>query len=128
MGKKMIRIDANVVLRFFIKDILDQAFQAKEIIEKENVLLSNEVIAEIVYVLESVYKKDRKDISYALTKLLKRENIKNFDKKYVLKAFDIYHDSKLDFVDCLLCSFSEIDEIATFDKKLIKCVDKIKKK
>ena len=124
----MIRIDANIVLRFFIKDILDQALKAKKIIEKENLILNTEVIAEIIYVLESVYKEDRKDISYALTKLLKRENIKNFDKKYVLKALEIYNDSRLDFVDCLLCAYSEIDEIATFDKKLIKCIDKNKKK
>jgi len=55
----MVRIDANIVLRFFIKDILDQALKAKKIIEKENLILNTEVIAEIIYVLESVYKKDR---------------------------------------------------------------------
>jgi predicted nucleic-acid-binding protein len=124
----MIRIDANVVLRFFIKDILDQAFQAKNILENENVLITNEVIAEIIYVLEKVYKKERDYIYYALYKLIIQRNILNFDKRFVLKALEIYKDTKLDFVDCLLCAYGEVDEIVTFDKKLIKCVDKIKKK
>ena len=127
MGKKMIRIDANVVLRFFIKDILDQLFQAKNILENENVLITNEVIAEIIYVLEKIYKK-RDYIYYALYKLIIQRNILNFDKRFVLIALEIYKDTKLDFVDCLLCAYGEVDEIVTFDKKLIKCVDKIKKK
>ncbi|MEO1927260.1 MAG: PIN domain-containing protein, partial [Nautiliaceae bacterium] len=120
----MIRIDANVVLRFFIKDILDQAFQAKNILENENVLITNEVIAEIIYVLEKVYKKERDYIYYALYKLIIQRNILNFDKRkidkrFVLKALEIYKDTKLDFVDCLLCAYGEVDEIVTFDKKLI---------
>ena len=124
----MIRIDANVVLRFFIKDILDQALQAKRILENENVLLANEVIAEIVYVLEKVYKKERNYIYYALYKLIIQRNILNFDKQFVLKALEVYNSTKLDFVDCLLCAYSEVDEIKTFDKKLLKCIDKNKKK
>ena len=48
----MVRVDANVVLRFFLKDVLEQAIEAKSILENEIVLLTNEVIAEIVYVLE----------------------------------------------------------------------------
>ena len=124
----MIRIDANIVLRFFIKDILDQALQAKRILENENVFLANEVIAEIIYVLEKVYKKERNDIYYALYKLIIQRNIFNFDKQFVLKALEIYNSSNLDFVDCLLCAYSEVDEIKTFDKKLLKCIDKNKKK
>ena len=124
----MVRVDANVVLRFFLKDVLEQAIEAKSILENEIVLLTNEVIAEIVYVLEKVYKKSRGDIYFALNTLLKQENIKNFDKQFVLKSLEIYEISKLDFVDCLLCAYSEIDEIKTFDKKLLKCIDKKIKK
>ena len=124
----MIRIDANVVLRFFMKDVLNQAVEAKEILENENVLLTNEVIAEIIYVLEKVYKKERNNIYYALYKLIIQPNIFNFDKQFVLKALEIYNSSNLDFVDCLLCAYSEVDEIKTFDKKLLKCIDKNKKK
>jgi len=124
----MIRIDANIVLRFFMKDVLNQALEAKEVLENENVLLTNEVIAEIIYVLEKVYKKERNNIYYALYKLIIQPNIFNFDKQFVLKALEIYNSSNLDFVDCLLCAYSEVDEIKTFDKKLLKCIDKNKKK
>jgi len=124
----MIRIDANIVLRFFLKDILTQALQAKKILEEEKVIITNEVIAEIIYVLSSVYKEKREEISYALSELLKRDNIFNPDKEFVLKALEIYSQTRLDFVDCLLCAYGKVDEIATFDKKLLKCIDKMKKK
>ena len=103
-------------------------FEVANKIMHKNVYLSNEVMAEIIYVLEKYYKFKRKIIFEKIYSLMNADNVFNFDKQFVLKALEIYNDSRLDFVDCLLCAYSEIDEIATFDKKLLKCIDKNKKK
>jgi len=122
----MIRIDANIVLRFLLADN-DEMFEISKEIMKENVYLSNEVIAEIIYVLEKVYKYEREIIFDRVYRIMNLKNVFNLDKQFVLRALEIYKTQNLDFVDCLLCSYSEIDEIKTFDKKLLKCIDKNKK-
>jgi predicted nucleic-acid-binding protein len=127
MGQKMVRIDANIILRFLIGDNREMMEIAKKVLSK-NVYLSNEVSAEVIYVLEKFYKIERSVIVDKLVKLIEMDNIYNFDKHFVLKALEIYKSQNLDFVDTLLCAYSEIDEIVTFDKKLLKCIDKIKKK
>ena len=80
------------------------------------------MLAEVVYVLHGVYGYEREQISSVLLELMKFDNIDTSDKAIVLNAFKIYAKKKLDFVDCLLCAYATIDEILTFDKKLIKCV------
>ena len=122
----MVRVDANIVLRFLLADNEEMFKKSKEIL-KNNVYISNEILAEVIYVLEKFYKIDRNIIFDRLYKLIMLKNVFNFDKQFVLKALEIYNEIKLDFVDCLLCAYSEVDEIKTFDKKLIKCIDKNKK-
>ncbi len=123
----MLRIDANIILRFLIGDNKEMLEISKDIL-KQNVYISNEVLAEVVYVLEKFYKIQRDIVFDRLYSLMSLENIFNFDKRFVLKALEIYNNNKLDFVDCLLCAYSEIDEIKTFDKKLLKCIDNKQKK
>ena len=122
----MIRVDANIILRFFLADNEEMFKKSKEIL-RNNVYISNEILAEVIYVLEKFYKVERNVIFDRLYKLMVLKNVFNFDKQFVLKALEIYNEIKLDFVDCLLCAYSEVDEIKTFDKKLIKCIDKNKK-
>jgi len=38
----------------------------------------------------------------------------------LLKGLEIYAKTKIDFLDCLLCAYLEVDELLTFDKKLQK--------
>jgi predicted nucleic-acid-binding protein len=123
----MTRIDANVILRFLLADN-EEMFKISKEIMHENIYISNEVSAEVIYVLEKFYKFKRGIIFDKLYKLIGLKNIFNYDKQFLLKALEIYGTSNLDFVDCLLCAFSEIDDIVTFDKKLLKCIDKNKKK
>ncbi len=48
-------VDANIILRYLLDDHEMLSEEAAAIIENNKVLLPNEVIAEIVYVLEKVY-------------------------------------------------------------------------
>ena len=116
-----ILIDANVILRYLLNDDPVSADKAKEIIDKGAFTVS-EVIAEVVYVLKGVYNVSRKDIADTLTDFLFEIEIEN--KSVLLKAFSIYSESSLDFVDCILIAYHEVIgvEVFSFDKKLNKMI------
>ena len=114
----MIYADANIFLRFILNDNEEMADYAENLLNNEEVFLLHEVISEMVYVLKSVYRTERADISEKLSELLKYT--KTTDKRVMLLALRTYAETKLDFVDCILYAYnkSKNAEIATFDKKL----------
>ncbi len=114
----MIRIDTNYIVRYLINDNIEMADIAEEILTTKNVFISNEILAEVVYVLLGVYQIPKVDIANQLLELLDFENILVSDKNIINKAFEIFKTKNLDFVDCLLCAYSKRDKIVTFDKKL----------
>ena len=119
----MIRLDTNYILRYLLNDDEKMASIAEEAIRYKAVHISNEVWAEVVYVLEGVYGLKKEEISKVLRSLLKFENIHVIDKYKLSKALELFALKKLDFVDCLLCAYASTDEVLTFDKKLNKCVN-----
>jgi len=123
----MIRIDTNYLIRYLINDNTEMADIAEEILTTKNVFISNEILAEAVYVLFGVYKISKIDISNQLLELINFENISISNSKVIKQSFELFKTKNLDFVDCLLCAYSNQDEILTFDKKLNKCIyDKTK--
>ena len=119
----MTRLDTNYILRYLLNDDEKMASIAEEVIRHKEVHISNEVWAEVVYVLEGVYGLGKEEISDVLLSLLKCETINVIDKYTLSKALELFALKKLDFVDCLLCAYASKDEVLTFDKKLNKCVD-----
>ncbi len=59
----MIRIDTNYIVRYFMNDNTEMADIAEEILTTKNIFISNEILAEVVYVLSGVYKISKADIS-----------------------------------------------------------------
>ncbi|WP_243281615.1 PIN domain-containing protein [Eubacterium maltosivorans] len=96
------------------------ANEVEEILQKETVSLSIEVLAEIVYVLEKVYSVSREDISEGLLYFIKNENIQLTVPDIAETALSTFATKKLDFVDCVLFAYhSNLHyEVFTFDKKL----------
>lgn len=117
-------VDANFVLRYLLNDIEDQAKEAFLILNRDSVSLLHEVIAEIVYVLEKVYKVDRKRICIELKDLIESENIIVDNVDVVRFALDKYSESNLDFIDSLLCGYVRMTHatVYTFDKKLLNVI------
>ena len=120
----MIRVDTNIIVRYLADDIKEQAKKAQQILENEKVFISNEVLAEVIYVMCGIYEFSRDEVSDVLIELTEFDNLFFEKKVFLRKALKLFKSTKLDFVDCLLCAYSEIDEIKTFDKKLMKCIDK----
>ena len=118
----MIRIDTNYIIRYLVNDNIEMANIAEEILTSKNVFISNEILAEVVYVLLGVYQIPKDDVANQLLELLNFDNIYVSDKNIINQAFEIFKSKNLDFVDCLLCAYSKKDEIITFDKKLNRCI------
>ena len=119
----MIRVDTNYIIRYLINDNKEMADIAEEILTKGNVFISNEILAEVVYVLSGVYKISKEDIASQLLELISFENISVSNQKIIKKSFEIFKSKSIDFVDCILCAYSQIDDIITFDKKLNRCIE-----
>ncbi len=117
MAKKL--IDANIILRYLLNDVESMAAESAQVI-KNGAFTIPEVLAEVVYVLMKVYNVERQEISKELMIFLNSMEINRRD--IMIKALEIFADTNLDFVDCILISYNKIDsvEIFSFDKKLNK--------
>jgi len=124
---RSIVVDANVILRYLLEDnelffekskiLFDKALKGEiEIIVKQIIL------AEVVYVLEKVYKVSKEEISEVLIEFLLSKGIKIENKEISIKALNIYKNKNIDFSDAILCAMSDKFQIKTFDKKLNKCI------
>ena len=119
LRKNMQLIDANVILRFILNDNAEMAKRATDVIVS-GAYTKPEVVAEVVYVLKSVYSipKDKiRSIIHGLSDIIWIEN-----SDCVIHAIDLFANTSLDFVDCLLVSYHLLngETVFTFDKKLNK--------
>ena len=114
----MIILDANIILRYLLDDNETLANQAEDYINRNDAIVTVEVIAEVVYVLKGIYALERERICNILKSFLKIVSCRQ--KNAILVALDTYRDHHLDFVDCVLYAYHLVHhcEIATFDKKL----------
>ena len=112
-----ILIDANVILRYLLNDVEEMAKKSAEIINVGAFTLP-EVIAEVIYVLKSVYKVERGEIATAILQIFEEVDVAN--KKILIEAVKIFSESSLNFVDCILIAYNKVEnvEIFSFDKKL----------
>ncbi|MGD2091978.1 MAG: PIN domain-containing protein [Candidatus Aminicenantes bacterium] len=126
----MLIVDANIVLRYLLLDNEELAEKASQIIENNNIFIPFEVIAEVVYVLEKVYRIERTEICRSIKELLEDENIHTYDSDILNKALEIFRSKSIDFVDTLLCGYSLVrgDEVKTFDNKINKYISTEKEK
>jgi predicted nucleic-acid-binding protein len=118
----MQKIDANIILRYVLNDLPELSSRAREIIDQHIVEVPIEVLCEVIYVLAGHYKIDRQSISTGLLRFFEQTQCILFHREAVLCGLEFFGQKSLDFVDCVLAGYSEVDkdEIFTFDKKLQK--------
>lgn len=73
---------------------------------------------ETSHVLRTFYEIDRPNIAKQLLNVLHWAEIEN--KNVMIRAVEIFAETKLDFVDCILAAYHELKGcvVFTFDKKL----------
>lgn len=122
-------IDTNFILRPLNNDIPSQVEKSRQIFkkieEKKAIgIVSILVINELVWILQSFYKKKRKEFIPKILKLLSLKNIKILEvkKSELIKILEQMIEVNLDFTDLYLLYFSkELNyKISSFDKKLLK--------
>ena len=114
----MIIFDANMILRYLLNDNEEMADIAENYLKSDKVYVTIEVIAEVVYVLKRIYSMERNMISDTIVDFLKL--VQSRDLSVLNFALDTFKKYNLDFVDCVLYAYYELQgiEVATFDKKL----------
>ena len=83
------------------------------------------MIAEVVFVLQKVYKVSKQEISQVLIDFIGFKNIINDEKTILVEALKIYSEKNLDFIDAILCAKSKQFTVKTFDKKLNNCLKNV---
>jgi predicted nucleic-acid-binding protein len=118
----MLIVDANVVLRLILNDNKEMVEKSRSLLETQSFLIKREVLAEVVYVLAGVYNTTREDVEKVILELLETEEILVESENIVRYAITTYKSRSLDFVDCLLHAYQDVDGeiVFTFDKKLNK--------
>ena len=119
-------LDTNMILRYLLNDNGQMADEAERIIKDGSVLVTIEVIAEVVYVLKGVYSINREKITFCLLEFLSEVSIS--EEQVVRLGLETYAEQNLDFVDCILYAYNRVKgyEVRTFDKKLQRLLGGIK--
>lgn len=119
-------LDTNVIIRFLIGDDPVNYKKSVQIFSdidngKINALLLDAVVAEAVYVLMKVYKVTKNKVTEKLSAIVQNKNILINDKPSMIKALALFTQSNLDFIDCLVKAYSELNnlKLLSFDKKLL---------
>ena len=110
-------VDTNVILRCLLRDNIEQAEQADEVIRNGAWTLP-EVLAEVEHVLRTFYNVERKDIAEQLFKVFELIEVER--PNIIRRALEIFSDTRLDFVDCIIVAHHSVNNVKvfTFDKKL----------
>lgn len=103
----MIALDTNVVIRFLVRDDEAQATRARRLVETcvaagEPCLVTNPVLCELEWVLDSVYHAPRADVASAVRVLLSTPPFQVEDPELTQRALQAYTKGKGDLSDYLL--------------------------
>lgn len=103
----MIALDTNVLVRILVRDDESQAARARRLVERcvetgDACLVSNPVLCELEWVLESVYGASRLDVASAVRVLLTTPPFRVEDSELTHRALQAYSKGKGDLSDHLL--------------------------
>jgi predicted nucleic acid-binding protein len=113
-------VDTNVLVRHLTGDPPAMAARATAYLDTTpNLYLTDLIVAETVYVLESFYEVPRPRISEAMRSLIAFRSIVTIDAALLLRAIEVYEVDRLDFAEAYLVACAEstgVGAVASFDK------------
>jgi predicted nucleic-acid-binding protein len=115
-------LDTNVLVRHLTADPPEQAKRATAFLAgAEELLLSDIVVAELVYALDTVYRVERVRIAELLRAVIAFPPIVVLDEALLLRVLELYEQEKLDFVTSYLAASAErsgVGVVASFYRSL----------
>ncbi len=115
-------VDTNIVVRHLTGAPPEMATRATAYLRSEtDLLLTDLVVAETVYVLESFYETPRDEVAQAVRSLVAFESVVCIDPALLLRAVEVYEMERVDFAEAYLVASAEstgVGRIASFDRSL----------
>jgi predicted nucleic-acid-binding protein len=124
----MLAADTNVVVRLLVSDDVAQQKAVRTRLERakadgDAVVVSTVVLAEVAWVLDSVYGYSRTDIARAIRAVVSTPPFLSPERSDVLKAVDRYSAGGADFSDYLILTLAKAagaSTLLTFDRRLLR--------
>lgn len=115
-------VDTNVLVRHLTGDPPDLAERSTAYLRTEReLLLTDLVVAETVYVLESFYETPRDQVGEAVRSLVAFDSIVCVDPALLLRAVEVYETDRIDFAEAYLVACAEttgVGTVASFDRSI----------
>lgn len=115
-------VDANILIRHLTGDPPAMAARATAYLENESeLLLTDLVVAETVYVLESYYEAPRHQVAEAMRSLVGFPSVITVDPALLLRTLEIYETDGIDFAESYLVACAEstgVNRVASFDRSI----------
>jgi predicted nucleic-acid-binding protein len=119
-------LDTNVLIRHLTGDPPEMATRATAALaDEEQLLLTDLVLAECVYVLESFYEVGRPRVAELMRSAITFPSIETVDTSLLLRALEVYELERLDFAEAYLVAQAEatgVRQVLSFDRS----IDRIK--
>jgi len=115
-------VDTNILVRHLTGDPSAMAERATAFLASRSELyLTDLIVAETIYVLESFYKAPRDQVAEAMRSLVSMRSIVTVDPSLLLRAIEVYEIDRLDFAESYLVACAEstgVGAVASFDKAI----------
>lgn len=115
-------LDTNVLVRHLTGDPPTLATRATRFLATaDELLLTDLVVAELVYVLESFYEVARPRVAELARAVVAFPAVRVADEELVLRAIEVYEVDRLDFAEAYLVAHAErsgVGVVASFDRSI----------
>ena len=115
-------VDTNIFVRHLTGDPPEMAERATRYLATERgLLLTDLVVAETVYVLESFYETPRNQVADAIRSLIAFDSVLCVDPALLLRAVEVYETDRLDFGEAYLVACAEstgVGRVASCDQAI----------
>lgn len=116
-------LDTNIIIRFLTNDDPKKADLCEKLFKhakegKQKLFISDLVIAETVWVLESMYNYPKNKLTDCIQKILNTPNIETENKDLLLNAITLYQLEDIDYIDAYNATImgnKNIKEIYSYD-------------
>ena len=115
-------VDTNVLVRHLTGEPERQAAQATRFLAASRLLLLTDLIlAEVAYVLESFYEAPRHQVATGLRAILAFPAIRSTDPDLLQRTVELYDVDRLDFAEAYLVACAErsgVGVVASYDRSI----------
>lgn len=115
-------VDTRILVRHLTGDPPEMAARATAYLRSEaGLLLTDLVVAETVYVLESFYEAPRDQVAGSMRSLLGLDTVSCVDSALLRRAIEVYETDRVDFAEAYLVACAEstgVGRVASFDRSL----------